>query len=411
MTTIVADPNHSGWTAEADLSGESVGIIGLWDSDLVASAVDAFETETGIDVGYEQVSNSEIRTRLEGANPPDLAFLPQQGLGAELFTNGTVADISEELGSVWLERFPASWRELMQEDNSEFGVWIATSVKSVVWYAKPYFDANNYEVPDTWAELEALMDDMVGNGDVPWSVGIESGDADGWVATDLIEDIILRQSGTTVYDQWVAGEVAFSSTEIQQAFETLDSLWFGNADYLLQDRAEVVSTSFSDAPDPLFETPNPTALMHRQATFVTGFLPDDTEIGTDVGYFLLPPMGSADSENPLVIAGDYLVASNTDPATLALMRYMTEADPVVTIISATGNLSPNTEVASSDYGESWKADLAAELASADAVRFDGSDLMPFAVGSDAFFTEVTEWVAGNQDLSTTLTNIDAAWSN
>jgi alpha-glucoside transport system substrate-binding protein len=122
-------------------------------------------------------------------------------------------------------------------------------------------------------------------------------------------------------------------------------------------------------------------------------------------------MGSADAENPLVVAGDYLVASNTDEATLALMRYMTEADPVSTIIDATGNLTPNTEVTSSGYSESWKADLAAEMIAAAAVRFDGSDSMPFAVGSEAFFTEVTEWVAGNQDLSTTLADIDAAWTN
>jgi alpha-glucoside transport system substrate-binding protein len=299
----------------------------------------------------------------------------------------------------------------MRSEGAEFGVWVTANVKSVVWYAKPYFDSQNYTVPETWAELETLMDEMVANGDVPWSVGIESNGGTGWPATDWIEDIVLRQSGTDVYDQWVSGDILFSSTEIQEAFETLESFWFDNSSYLLQTRAEVVSTSFGDAVNPLFETPDPTALMHRQATFITGFFPDDTEIGTDVGYFLLPPMGSADAENPLVVAGDYLVASNTDEATLALMRYMTEADPVSTIIGARGSLTPNTEVTSSGYSESWKADLAAEMIAAAAVRFDGSDSMPFAVGSEAFFTEVTEWVAGNQDLSTTLADIDAAWTN
>ena len=41
-------------------------------------------------------------------------------------------------------------------------------------------------------------------------------------------------------------------------------------------------------------------------------------------------------------------------------------------------------------------------------RFDASDLMPAAVGSDAEWTEFTAWITG-QDDATTLANIDAAW--
>ncbi len=36
------------------------------------------------------------------------------------------------------------------------------------------------------------MEQMVANGDTPWAMGIESGAASGWPATDWIEDIMLR---------------------------------------------------------------------------------------------------------------------------------------------------------------------------------------------------------------------------
>ena len=41
-------------------------------------------------------------------------------------------------------------------------------------------------------------------------------------------------------------------------------------------------------------------------------------------------------------------------------------------------------------------------------RFDASDLMPAAVGSDAEWKQFTAWITG-QDDATTLANIDAAW--
>ena len=41
-------------------------------------------------------------------------------------------------------------------------------------------------------------------------------------------------------------------------------------------------------------------------------------------------------------------------------------------------------------------------------RFDGSDQMPAAVGSDAFWKQATSWITG-QDTKTTVDNIEKAW--
>ena len=45
---------------------------------------------------------------------------------------------------------------------------------------------------------------------------------------------------------------------------------------------------------------------------------------------------------------------------------------------------------------------------ADTFRFDGSDLMPGAVGAGSFWTGIVEWVSGTE-LDTVLSNIDGSW--
>ena len=44
-------------------------------------------------------------------------------------------------------------------------------------------------------------------------------------------------------------------------------------------------------------------------------------------------------------------------------------------------------------------------------RFDGSDVMPAAVGSGSFWKGVTDWVSGSSDLDKALQTIQAGWSN
>ncbi len=41
--------------------------------------------------------------------------------------------------------------------------------------------------------------------------------------------------------------------------------------------------------------------------------------------------------------------------------------------------------------------------------FDGSDQMPGAVGSGSFWKGMVAWISGQQDLDTTLKNIDQSW--
>ncbi|MGO2741802.1 MAG: carbohydrate ABC transporter substrate-binding protein, partial [Cellulosimicrobium funkei] len=42
-------------------------------------------------------------------------------------------------------------------------------------------------------------------------------------------------------------------------------------------------------------------------------------------------------------------------------------------------------------------------------RFDGSDMMPAAVGAGSFWSEMTEWIASDKSDQAVLDAIEASW--
>ena len=168
------------------------------------------------------------------------------------------------------------------------GVWHRTNGKSQVWYPKAAWEAAGYAIPTTHAEMLEVMDQIVADGDTPWCIGIESGAATGWTATDWTEEYMLRTTSLDNYDAWVRGDLDFDSPEVKTAIETWSEIWF-NDDYVLGGREQIATTFFGDSPTAMFEDP-PRCWMHKQGSFITSFFPEGTEPG-DYDFFYLPPVG------------------------------------------------------------------------------------------------------------------------
>ncbi|MEO0490630.1 MAG: carbohydrate ABC transporter substrate-binding protein, partial [Cyanobacteria bacterium J06659_2] len=73
-----------------------------------------------------------------------------------------------------------------------------------------------------------------------------------------------------------------------------------------------------------------------------------------------------------------------------------------------GFISPHKGVGTDAYPDTVSQTQAEILANADSIRFDGSDMMPGAVGTGAFWTGVVDYVGGS-DLNTVLSDIEASW--
>jgi alpha-glucoside transport system substrate-binding protein len=86
---------------------------------------------------------------------------------------------------------------------------------------------------------------------------------------------------------------------------------------------------------------------------------------------------------------------------------MTTAQSLQAWIEEGGILSPHKDI-NMDWYSVTDRGVAEILARADGVRFDGSDLMPAAVGTGTFWTGVVDYING-EDLDTVLQTIDESW--
>jgi alpha-glucoside transport system substrate-binding protein len=412
--TSGVDYSDNPYTDGQDLSGKTVNIFGAFvdeDARRFTASMVPFEEATGIKVVYEGSGDFEtlITVRSEGGSPPDIAAFPQPGLAADLVRGGYVYDVSDWLGMDYLkQQYNDAWLDLADIGGIQAGVWYRASVKSLVWYNIPTFKKEGYEIPETWDEMLALSDRMVADGYTPWSIGIESSGATGWVATDWLEDIMLRIHPPEVYDKWVAGEVKFNSPEFREALDYMAEIWF-NKDYVLGGRQGIVLTPFGDASTPIAIDP-PAALMHRQASFIAAFFPQKgAEIGKTVGFFYLPPIDES-LGNPVLGAGDFFGPMQDRPEVRAAIRYLATGLSTKAWIEAGGFVSPHKDTPLDWYPTVADRGIAEILQDATTFRFDASDLMPGPVGAGTFWTEITAYVNDPKaNLNRLLQNIDNSW--
>ncbi|MFG6096645.1 carbohydrate ABC transporter substrate-binding protein [Leptolyngbyaceae cyanobacterium CCMR0082] len=373
--------------------------------EIVEEAFAPFTAETGIEVVYEGTDafSTVLPIRVAGGDVPDLAIFPQPGLMRDLAREGALTPLNDivELPAL-TAAFGPDWVDLGTVDEQVYGLWMRSDPKSLVWYNPDAFEAAGYNIPQSWDELIGLTERIAADGKTPWCFGLESGEATGWVGTDWVEDILLRTAGTEVYDQWVAHEIPFNSPPVKEAFQMFGDI-VRNDRYVRGGVVGAISTPFGDAPAPMFDQP-PGCYLHRQASFITDFLPDTVEPGKDTRVFLLPGDGP---QSPLLTGGLVIAITNNSPAAQAAINYLTTVTPHESW-AARGYISPHQEVDLAIYPNDGVRQMAAVLTQAETIRFDGSDLMPAAVGTGTFWAEMVNYISGT-DVDTVLSAIDASW--
>ncbi|MBO2518676.1 MAG: carbohydrate ABC transporter substrate-binding protein [Firmicutes bacterium] len=414
--------NLAGWMVIAlvlvtmpALSAQSgkVTILGTWGGHELAAfekVLEPFEAATGIDVQFTGTRDlpAVLTTRVAAGNPPDMAALPNPGQMLELAAGGHLVDLSQILDMDQLrEDFAPVWLEMGSYDGKLVAIVLSADLKSLVWYNPKEFAARGYQVPTTWDELLALTEQIARDGHTAWSIGLESGAASGWPGTDWIEDIMLRTAGPEVYDQWVNHDIPWTHPAVRRAFEIFGEI-ARNPRYVYGGTTAVLSTNFGDAVNPLFTDP-PRAFLHRQASFITSFITENNPgvvAGEDYDFFPLPAIDPQWGV-PALGAADLIGVFRDTPETRALIRYLVTPGAQAIWVSELGKLSANRRVTPNAYPDELTRKMAQTLVEAEVFRFDGSDLMPPAVGSGAFWEGVLMYVGG-EDLDTVLEFIEAA---
>jgi alpha-glucoside transport system substrate-binding protein len=406
----------NGEAADGDLEGTSVSVFGAPTS-IEANAINAVIEEyvnepTGMDAFYEGSDSFEeqILIRVEGGNPPDVGLFPQPGAVIRQAEEGQI--ISLETLGIDVDELKATFGDYLiglgEYEGEHYAIPTNANLKSLIWYNIPVFEAEGYEIPETWEDLIALSDQMVADGYTPWSIGTGSDAATGWPATDFLEDIVLRQQGPDVYDGWVDNSVPFNGPEIFESASLFGDIAFTDG-YVLGGPDSIPAIDFRDAPDAIIGD-EPPAVMHRQASFIVNFFPEGAEFGVDYGVF---PFPTIDGNDGALIAGELAVFYDDRPEVREFVRLFTDTDAQCAGGSFEGvaRISPNVNTTADCYVDEVVATSAATVISAIAegtARFDASDLMPPAVGSGSFWTGMNEWMRG-EDLQTVLDDIQNSW--
>ena len=371
---------------------------------------------TGVEIKYEgsKEFEAQLPVRVQGGNAPDIAYLPQPGLLNTLVQTGTVKAAPPEVVANVDKNMP-DWKNYGSVDGTFYAAPLGANVKSFVWYSPSAFAEKGYEIPTTWADLLALSDKMVadaGGEDIkPWCAGIESGDATGWPATDWVEDVMLRTAGAETYDKWVNHEIPFNdpavATALAEVGKILKNDKFVNGGY--GDVKTIASTSFQDAGQPILDG---TCYMHRQASFYAANWPEGTEVGPEgeVWAFYLPSVDT--STKPVLGGGEFTAAFADRPEVKAFQTYLSSvewADERAKTCGSGGCVTANKN-ADPELLKNPVDKLSAEALTDTAAtfRFDGSDLMPGAVGAGTFWKGMTDWIIGKDDKAT-LDFIEQSW--
>jgi alpha-glucoside transport system substrate-binding protein len=325
-----------------------------------------FEQNTGITVHV--TTNRDSTTQIAngiaaGTDLPDIA--PATTDPAQLkdwVSKGVIKPVETALGSDFSTYVSNTYPGLvtppsgMSGDDPYIGIiggkhyyeMIKYQIKGLYWYNKHIFTGT---APKSYSDLLAIDPTQYGAQKL-FCGGVESGAASGWPASDDIDNIIMRQSGPSVYTNWIEGKQKWSSAEIKQGYQSLlqeisGDVVYGGSNYVL-------STNFAKAGDPLFKASGnfkAGCLFLEQATFQPSFFTQDfpnLQAGVDFDFFGHPSMGNSQFDGNYNGFYDNYAMYNDTPAARKLMAWMVNPQAQQIWASSGVSLSSNKNTTYTD---------------------------------------------------------------
>jgi len=386
-----------------DLKGETITISGPWlgpDKALIESVIAYFEEATGADVQYAGSDSFEtqIVIDVQAGSAPNIAIFPQPGLAADLASKGFLTPLKGDWKSWIKDNYAAgsSWVDLGTFENKQgkedlYGFFYKVDLKSLVWYVPENFEDAGYEVPETMEELKALTKQMVKDGETPWCIGLGSGGATGWPATDWVEDLMLRTQSPADYDAWTKNELKFDDPKVVKAIDEFG--WFLQDKYVDGGSRAVAATDFRDSPKGMFSSPAK-CYMHRQASFIPSFFPEGTVLGEDADFFYFPAYESKDLGKPVLGAGTIWSITKDSKGAQEFLKFLRSPIAHEVWMAQSGFLTPFKGANLDAYANESLKKQGQILLNATTFRFDGSDLMPGKIGAGSFWTGMVDYSGG-----------------
>src|SRR5712691_2804769 len=392
----------------------TIHFLGVWSGAEQASwfaVLKPFEDSTGIKVSYTASRDQDaiLTSTVAAGNPPDVAGAPSPQLLSQFAKQGKLIALNDAVDMTALAADTApSWIKLGEplNDGKLYQIFAWGAVKGLIWYDPKNFQAKGYNVPSNWQSLLDLQATIKGSGTTPWCIALESGSASGWPGSDWLKEIVLSQSGPTVYDAWVAGTQKWTSPEIKSAFTTWGQVLGPNNSNVYGGKQFMLATNFGDGGTHMFDNP-PKCYMHNQASFITTFFTSANpalQPVTDFNFFPLPDITSQYA-GAHVVAGDSWSMFRDTSQARSLMNYLITADAQTIWVKRGGKISPNKQTSLDAYPDPLTKESAQILVATKIAKYDATDQMPADMRAAAW-KAVLDFVSDQSKLDSILKTLD-----
>jgi alpha-glucoside transport system substrate-binding protein len=379
------DEGGEGEGGEGERFTGTITILSLWggsEAEAFREVLKGFTEKTNIKTKYEQAEDFEtvIRTRLAAGNPPMVAIIPRPGPMQDWALAGdlqTFEDIGVNMDTI-TENYAQGWIDLGTVEEDLYGIPVKANSKSTVWYKPRSFQQLGVEPPTDWQGLLDITEQYKSQGKTPWTVGA----GDSWTLTDWFEILYLRSHGLDMYGQLFGGELEFTDQSVVDALNEM--LKVLNDDNLVGGVEGALGTKFvSDIGQVYGE--NAKADLYFEGGFVGGIALKDVnpklKVGQDIDWFPFPVVNE-DVGDPLLGAGDLVVAFEANDGVRQFIDYMVSKEAAETWAGTGAIVSPNKAASTDIYPNELTVKEAEQLTGAEEFAFDGSDQLPGALAED-----------------------------
>ena len=381
-------------------SGDALTLVYQWsgsEEESFNAIIKPFVDACGVKINAQSTRDASVLDTMVKSTPPDILFWPDLS-PLKLYTDKLLP-----LDTVGADtsNYPSYWLDMGTVNGKLLALAVKADIKSIIWYSPAQFQALGYTVPTTFADLQTLVDKMVADGNVPWSMGFNSGgSADGWTGSDYIQDILLATQGPDYVNGIISGKVSYDDPGVVAAYQIYQK-WATDAKYTVGGADGTINTNFNDAILKVFSNP-PQALMVKQSGFAGGTITTqypNLKYGTDFDFFEFPGVKGLQG------GADFMMAFSDKPAAKALVAYLTSAMGGENWAAANFSLSPNKN-ANGHYTDPQEVKMGDMLANAQGFTFDIGDALgaPF---NQAEWTGIIDVVQG-ADITSTLATVAAA---
>ncbi|MEV4236619.1 ABC transporter substrate-binding protein [Nocardia sp. NPDC049737] len=261
-----------------------------------------------------------------GKSAPDIVLLPQAGQVRALVDDGKLRPVPDAL---WTDdqgaRYPELWRQLLYHNGKPYGVPFKAADKSMVWYDRQTVDKYHLGDPADWT-IADWVDRIEVLAGTPMRL-LALAAADGWVLTDVFENVLRAESARTYDDLTTTSQDrVWDRPAVRETFANLARLW-GRPHAIAGGAAVALTRQFPDAIREVFEhrraamviAPDFAEPVVRESLRVSGRRSEEV-----VGIAPFPVTGLG-GERPRIVGGDVMVVT----------RYAgSHADEVVTALAA-----------------------------------------------------------------------------